>query len=279
MCSRRNGMAWQPRCAGWLPSLLLACALQAHAQARPEELASSPPAEPAVAGAAAASAVAASAPSRATIEAALAQVRQDPDLVATRKAQRLRFKFWNEPEAEERKKDPSPEWLVGFAKWLSASGRVLVWVLGAALVGLLLVSLRRWLRWRAEAGPATMQQLPSHVRDLDIRPDSLPADVGAAARALWQRGDERGALSLLYRGALSRLVHRHRVAIRAASTEGDCLRLAAGVLPREPAAYFARLVGAWQLAVYAARRPQDADVIGLCTDFDGQLGGPEEAAA
>ena len=54
--------------------------------------------------------------------------------------------------------------------------------------------------------------------------------------ALWDRGDHRAALALLYRGLLSRLVHVHRVPIRDSSTEGDCLALAARCLtPRRQA--------------------------------------------
>ena len=55
-------------------------------------------------------------------------------------------------------------------------------------------------------------------------------DIGAAARVLWDRGDHRAALALLYRGMLSRLAHVHRIPIRDSSTEGDCLALAASHL-------------------------------------------------
>ena len=84
--------------------------------------------------------------------------------------------------------------------------------------------------------------------------------------------EHRAALSLLYRGALSRLVHLHVVPIRSASTEGDCLALARSRLDADAAAYFARLVGAWQLAVYGARQPEQDEVLALCADFDRSLG-------
>ena len=83
---------------------------------------------------------------------------------------------------------------------------------------------------------------PSHVRELDIRPESLPDDIGAAALAVWERGEQRAALALLYRGLLSRLVHAHGVPIRASSTEGDCLALAQSRLAAGSAQYAARLV-------------------------------------
>jgi hypothetical protein len=117
------------------------------------------------------------------------------------------------------------------------------------------------------------------VRELDIRPESLPDDVGAAAAALWKRGEHRAALSLLYRGALSRLVHDHAVPIRAATTEGECLELARRALDADRGEFFTRLVRAWQLAVYGARLPEDADALALCRDFALHLRAAPQAEA
>jgi hypothetical protein len=161
---------------------------------------------------------------------------------------------------------------------MTAAGRLVVWAIGAMLVAVLVVGLRYWIRERAGALPQRAAPLPIHVRDLDIRPESLPDRIGAAAAALWQRGEQRAALSLLYRGALSRLVHVHALPIRAASTEGECVALAHARLRAEPAAYVARLVGAWQLAVYGARLPQTDDVLALCSEFDARLQAPAPVA-
>jgi hypothetical protein len=78
-------------------------------------------------------------------------------------------------------------------------------------------------------------------------------------------------MSLLYRGALSQLVHRHQVPIRASSTEGDCLRLAAPQLPAAARAYLESLVAAWRQTVYAGRLPADEQALSLCTGFDAGL--------
>jgi hypothetical protein len=136
---------------------------------------------------------------------------------------------------------------------------------------LYLVRLSRELRRPREVAS---QGVPTHVRELDIRPQSLPADIGAAARDLWQKNERRAALSLLYRGLLSRLVHVHGIAIRESSTEGDCLRL----LSRRPEAYrneyATRLVRIWERAVYGAQDPEDAAVLELCENFGPALNAP-----
>ena len=213
------------------------------------------------------------APTREQVNAELETLRADPDFAGTHKQKTLRFKE-QKPDKKE-KKDPGglPAWLRDFALWITNAGRVMVWMLAALAVALFIVGLRHWVRVRAGAVKGPRTALPSHVRDLDIRPESLPEQIGTAAAALWQRGEHRAALSLLYRGALSRLVHEHAVPIRAASTEGECLALAAARVAPERSAFFGRLVQAWQLAVYGAHLPESSSVLALCADFDAQFRG------
>ena len=84
---------------------------------------------------------------------------------------------------------------------------------------------------------------------------------------------------MLYRGAVSRLVHRFAVPILAASTEGDCVSLARRALPAESSAFFESLVKAWLLLVYGARTPDTALVMSLCDAFDSRLPSPARAEA
>lgn len=210
------------------------------------------------------------------VQAAVDAVRADPNLGGMKTERTLR---WREDDAPDRRRDtePAAPWLVELTRWIAESGRLLVWLLGALAVALLVVLARRWIRMRADTLPARPLHLPSHVHDLDIRPESLPDDIASAVRALWLRGEQRAALSLLYRGALSRLVHEHAVPIRAASTEGECVALAERVLSPPAAAFFADLVGAWRMAVYGARTPESSGVMALCEQFDTRL--PRRATA
>jgi hypothetical protein len=112
---------------------------------------------------------------------------------------------------------------------------------------------------------------PTHVRDLDIRPETLPPDIGAAARKLWDGGDHRASLALLYRGMLSRLAHVHGVPIRDSSTEGDCLALAVNRLPADKCVYLSRLVRAWQRLGYGREPVQASTAFALCEEFGSVL--------
>jgi len=129
------------------------------------------------------------------------------------------------------------------------------------------VYLLRLVRRRQLSARETRFVAPTHVRSLDIRPETLPSDIGAAARSLWDAGNHRAALALLYRGLLSRLTHVHSVPIRESSTEGDCLALAAKHLTVSKREYTARLIHVWQLSVYGGEDIQSASVRALCDDF------------
>lgn len=195
---------------------------------------------------------------------AVRELRADPLLNSEESRRVLR---WD----GERPKKPPParrdvQWIEDFISWLEQGGRVLMWVLAALGIAWLLWRLRDYLEVGGSgAVPSTAG--PTHVQELDIRPESLPEDIGAQALALWRAGQARAALSLLYRGALSRLVHRHGITVRAASTEGDCLRLARAALHVAQTDYFADLVRCWQLTVYGARAVPDEALERLCRDF------------
>jgi hypothetical protein len=220
--------------------------------------------------------VAGEAPTRTEVEEALAEVAKDPNLAAERTVSMLKRKA-PEPAADEpwwwQWANAFVHWLRGLFGFFAESGRLVVWVLGAIGLALLALFIARLIRERGLPRVPKRFVAPSHVRDLDIRPESLPDDVGAAALALWERGEQRAALALLYRATLSRLVHVHEVPIRASSTEGECVALAKQRVRANTASYAARLVGTWTAAVYGGETPATGVVQALCADFAAALDG------
>ena len=226
-------------------------------------------------------------PSPVEISKALETVKKDPNLATEMTIKTLR---WIDKKKPDKKQSPWPlfGWLREFIRWFERSSRVLMWAMVAILTGWLAMYVIRLVRGRSPRLRASDTFVaPTHVRDLDIRPEALPADIGAAARALWDRGEHRAALALLYRGLLSRLVHAHRVPIRDSSTEGDCLALAADHLDEASRRdYAARLIRIWQHAVYGSQDPAPAAFYDLCDAFARSLdlaaaasGAPASSAA
>ena len=170
-------------------------------------------------------------------------------------------------------------WFMELARVLSEAGRLVVWGLGGLLVLVVAMGLRRWLQMHAKGGPREkLVARPTHVHEMDIRPESLPEQVGSEAWALWQRGERHAALSLLYRATLSRLVHVHAVPITSASTEGECIQLARADLTIGPLPLVEQIIDAWRLAVYGSRTLDAVVVQALCQRFDTELSLPPASA-
>lgn len=198
------------------------------------------------------------------VDAAIETLRADPDLATTRQMRTLR---WARDADKKKTQSDWLRWLGDLFAWLAEASRVFVWLLIALAAGLLVLYLVRFSKTFSRERRPPKSSAPTHVRDLDIRPESLPDDIGAAAWALWERGEHRGALSLLYRGLLSRLAHEHEVPIRDSSTEGDCLALAERHLSPDRSGYVADLIRTWQRAVYGGTDPDGTQVRGLCDGF------------
>jgi len=153
----------------------------------------------------------------------------------------------------------------------------------AAAIGLV-----AWLLYRYRDHFPALRRRSAPVRatevgGLDIRAESLPDDVAASVRALWSQGQRRGALALLYRATLSRLVSDDGLLLTQGNTEGDCLRLAAASvqqarLSEARLAVTRATTGMWLDAAYAARWPDDATLEARCGQWEAQFGKAGSAA-
>jgi hypothetical protein len=169
---------------------------------------------------------------------------------------------------EEKPKKPrridAPGW-AAFIEGLAQFLRILVYAALALAVIFLVYYLARRFDLVRRARPSYVP--PDTLFGLDLRPDSLPEDVAAAALELARAGELLKALSLLYRGALVTLLHRDGVELVSGDTEEDCLRKSGRRLPGAAATYFANLIRAWQRLAYARREVPRAEVETLCNDW------------
>ena len=101
---------------------------------------------------------------------------------------------------------------------------------------------------------------------------SLRADPATEAASLIEQGDYREGFSLLYRAALSVLVHDHSVEIAEGATEGECLYSVRGVVSDDSTAYFSRLTGMWQQIAYGHMQPPKEKAMILCRDWHSHFG-------
>ena len=170
----------------------------------------------------------------------------------------------------QKKRSFSLDWLNfgGAAEWL---GRVFI-----VLAAVLLVGATAWLVWAnrhaflsRRIGAEISAGLPRArvVMGMEVSPETLPADVPAAAWALWLEGRHQEALGVLYRGAISRVIEMGRVEIQESDTEGDCVRRVAQAGPVSHPDYFRGITGAWVRMAYAGCCPEAREVESLCKQW------------
>ncbi|HEU4352854.1 MAG TPA: hypothetical protein VFR66_13375 [Burkholderiales bacterium] len=167
---------------------------------------------------------------------------------------------WQPKKKEEQtKREGWRGWLaIGHA--LAKAAEVLLWVAAGGLIAYALWWAARMLP-RQVVPRAEPYRPPPALFGMELAPETLPPDVGAAAAALARTGRLREALSLLYRGALSELVHRRGVRLLASHTEDDVLCLS-GEMP-----YLSHLIDAWRSCAYARRTPPIPEVERLANDY------------
>jgi hypothetical protein len=177
-----------------------------------------------------------------------------------------RFKGEQQPRA----KQPAQPLESPLAALLANGIEIAAWV---ALVVLLAAVL-----WRLGTAVSTKRNRPqSEATNPPPQPwqgeeafAEIPAGtVSTTAWRLWEEGQRREALSLLYRNSLAELRMRYGVELDRSATEDECLRMVAAYLPGrvELLGFFSRLTRAWQSAAYAHRPPAAPAMQQLCEQW------------
>jgi hypothetical protein len=166
---------------------------------------------------------------------------------------------WQARNASEAPKARDMSWLRALGYAIAKAAEVLFWGIAAAAVAYALWWLARLLP-RAPEPPREAYRPPAALFGMDLAPEKLPPDIAAAAERLAREGKLRDALSLLYRGALSELVHKRGVHLLPSHTEGEAAALAD--LP-----YFNSLVASWRACAYARREPLPGEIERLARDY------------
>ncbi len=192
---------------------------------------------------------------------------------------------WRLKSSSEDETEPNnAAWIVDFLRelqnWSSKLGpfqqgmafvlEVLLWLVLATVVVYLLyfyrnhfVSLVAGGSSRAKPKPPT----PDELAGMDVRPESLPDDVPTAAQTLWQEGDHRAALGLLYRASLSQLVHAFSVPLTCGHTEQECVDLVTALPDPSLYVYMRRLTADWQRLAYGHQPIEQQQFEALCQQW------------
>jgi hypothetical protein len=173
----------------------------------------------------------------------------------------------NESEKQNEVEEPlsNSSYLMTFVAQLV---ELVLWILLGVILLFLLIYGLRWLKplpaekTKQEVYTASPEELTKSEKKV-----ILPKNIAEQARKLWQSGEASGALSLLYRGALSVLITRDGLMIDEGATENECLRLVQLKQSLELSMYFSELTRTWQKLAYAHRIPSEAEAEELCNKW------------
>ena len=183
---------------------------------------------------------------------------------------------WQLKEVEFEQSDSStPDWIksisIGFAKIFEYA----LWILLLTAIVLLYLSRAQWLHlFSPQETEEESYQAPDILFGMNVREDSLPDDIIAEAKQLWQQKKARESLSLLYRGALVRLINQEKIPLENSHTEGDILKLSQKSLLDKQQQYLAQLTSQWQLIAYAHRIPMEEAMQWLFTHWQSHFQHP-----
>ncbi|MDH5572187.1 MAG: hypothetical protein OEY89_10500, partial [Gammaproteobacteria bacterium] len=190
-------------------------------------------------------------------------------------------------EADEEQSDKFPGWIIWFIRLLeSITGddniekesntnisianliEVFLWVVFGSLVIYFIYKLLKHydIITLPSKTKSTRVDLPATniLFGLNINKNSIPDDVRTETLALWNAGQSREAISLLYRSTLSLLIHKFSFRFLDGNTEKECAEIVRKSNMTELSNFVLRVTAIWQLMAYAHKPPKESDVFYLC---------------
>ena len=163
-------------------------------------------------------------------------------------------------DQEEEQEESDFDWvsMAGFFKvlFICLMAGALIWLIWKIIV---IVMDERKLSYRA---PKTTKEVIKFM-GMDLSEDSLPDDIAKEVSSLLQKGDIRGAISLLYRGSVFQLLEAG-LKLRSSDTEMDCLRRVESLGENDKKHFFKDLTNIWLKAAYAHDLPEKNRCEELC---------------
>ncbi|GAA0407557.1 DUF4129 domain-containing protein [Cocleimonas flava] len=170
--------------------------------------------------------------------------------------------YWvRKDTAKKPKNDPDKfsfaDFFEPFAKIMGFIIEFALWILVAIVLFLLFYFRDSWLHLFNIERKAKKEsyQAPEVMFGMDVRPDSLPDDIISESRKLWDNKQHRESLSLLYRGALIRLINIEHVQLKDSFTEGDVLKHSQKKISEAKHLFLDNLTNNWKMIAYAHRHP------------------------
>ena len=146
-----------------------------------------------------------------------------------------------------------------------------VYLIVGAAVALIAWRILRVMPDSWQLGGFTNRRKPTlELLDVEHHPltKSLPNDIVSSASDALNLGDERKALSYLYRGALRTVMRRHNLSIPKSATEKECKRWVERCRYNDQSKHFNHIVDSWSEVAYANHQIDKNSVDSLIKMWD-----------
>jgi len=187
-------------------------------------------------------------------------------------------KVWNFQQDEQKPDDMENQiaWVSDLIKFFSLIIEITLWLIPVVVLVYLYRYREYWMNLIQGIKTGAQQpDIPETLFGLDIREESLPDDIEAAALKLWQQQKARQAVSLLYRGSLSAMFKKYQFKLPPGATEDDCIRQLEYSSFTEDRQnhenrleYFRKLTQVWVAVAYAHRVPDETVFRQICEGWN-----------
>ena len=198
-------------------------------------------------------------------------IYDSPDFGSTETRSRLRFKRNNNATKRDIPKSDKPilKILANALLVVFSLAKYLIYLVAGAFIALIVWRLLSYIPDSWQFRRISRRRRPTqNLLDVKHHPltKSLPSDIAKSAREMLALGDNRKALSHLYRGALRTVMRRYALSVPGSATERECKYRVAQCNHTEQSNSFNQIVDHWTKVAYANLQP-DTDTISALIDF------------
>ncbi len=201
------------------------------------------------------------------------EILSGDDFYQPEKTESWRWKREDVPEVRE----PSNSWLENFFGGIRdfvglflGGFEILFWLLIGAVIAFVIYRFRDALSAIVIPRKQKVEKQQTEVLfGLDVRQESLPDNITEEVDKLWQQGQHREALGLLYRATLSGLIYTYSFEFFDGYTEQECVDVVSQRSNERLSSYVKQLTRVWQLIAYAHQTPDSSEVQYLCSQWSG----------
>ncbi len=161
------------------------------------------------------------------------------------------------------------KWMRNIPKFSSVVFETIAWGLCSLLIIFIAYKIgqnRQWFQYFKKA-PQRRIKAPLKLFGLDLSEKSLPDDIIRKVKYLLKNNEIRKALSLLYRGALVRLINDFNLQISVSATENECIRLVKLQREKKEATFFKTLTQIWLAMAYGHITPDKKLLEEVCQNW------------